>query len=437
MDGGRAQPPNQGGTGPIIVFDWDCTITATHMFKVLSGWEGYCEPFSAWCVEQGIDDPLRIPVRESICERMEFGGGAAGLAALKKVFVTFFMGGEERMAQVKAALTTLKHTHGCRLCVLTRGDTASLRIVFDKVLDESWAELFEGGWIANTFNDYFTCSGTGALSATTPGLTSIGREGDGSKESIIEAVFPFTDEVVMLVDDSISRGSILAATSAPGNHGGSISLLDLPMEKDGLDATSIALLLSLVDGDGGLAELSAAKAQGKDPSTLAGAGAGGIKTTIASSGGEFLYVGSNTLDPRRRHALTWIGGGAVDGPAGQWELIPAEDLGGSPLFRVRNVGEQEFLYVGSNTLPCGQRRRVLNWIGGGNVEGSAGVWEVCPIGGSTFKLRNHEKGEYLYVGSSSLDASRRLALTWIGGGEIEGDAGLWRIPGLRPSDLTR
>ena len=309
MDGassGRALPANQGGAGPIIVFDWDCTITATHMFKVLSGWEGYCEPFSDWCVEQGIDDPLRIPVRESICERMEFGGGAAGLAALKHVFVTFFMGGEERMAQVKAALTTLKHTHGCRLCVLTRGDTASLRIVFDKVLDESWAELFEGGWIANTFNDYFTCSGSGALSAITPGLTSIGREGDGSKESIIEAVFPFTEEFVMLVDDSISRSSMLAATSAPGNRGGTISLLDLPMEKDGLDARSIKLLLSLVGGDGGLAELSKAQARSKDrllAGAAAAAGASGAKTTIATVSTAAMKAAAKSRRARGAHGV--------------------------------------------------------------------------------------------------------------------------------------
>ena len=52
------------------------------------------------------------------------------------------------------------------------------------------------------------------------------------------------------------------------------------------------------------------------------------------------------------------------------------------------------------------------------------------MGGGAFKLRNVDKGEYLYVGSSSLDSNRRLALTWVGGGDIEGDAGLWRIPGL-------
>ncbi len=37
----------------------------------------------------------------------------------------------------------------------------------------------------------------------------------------------------MLVDDSISRGGSVVASSAPGERGGNISLLDLPMERDG------------------------------------------------------------------------------------------------------------------------------------------------------------------------------------------------------------
>jgi hypothetical protein len=37
----------------------------------------------------------------------------------------------------------------------------------------------------------------------------------------------------MLVDDSISRGGSIMASSAPGERGGHISLLDLPMERDG------------------------------------------------------------------------------------------------------------------------------------------------------------------------------------------------------------
>lgn len=36
-----ALAPNQGGSGPVIVFDWDCTITCKHMYKVLAGWRAY------------------------------------------------------------------------------------------------------------------------------------------------------------------------------------------------------------------------------------------------------------------------------------------------------------------------------------------------------------------------------------------------------------
>ena len=68
-----ALAPNQGGDGAVIVFDWDCTITCKHMFKVLAGWPGYCEHFSEWCGEQTIPDPLRTPMRDSICERMVSG----------------------------------------------------------------------------------------------------------------------------------------------------------------------------------------------------------------------------------------------------------------------------------------------------------------------------------------------------------------------------
>lgn len=113
------------------------------------------------------------------------------------------MGGEERTSRIKALLTELREKHCCRLCVLTRGETASLRIFFEKVVPD-WAPLFEGGWIANTFNDYFTvspspssggpASGEAAgysLSLQTPNLSTVGRYGECTKEMILEAVFPF------------------------------------------------------------------------------------------------------------------------------------------------------------------------------------------------------------------------------------------------------
>ena len=257
--------------GPIIVFDWDCTITCKHLFKVLAGWPQYCGALSEWCSHRDIPDPIKIPMKESIVERMAFGGGAEGEELLRRVFREFMMGGEERIAAVKDVLTELRTVHKCTLCVLTRGETASLRILFDKIIPD-WAPLFEGGWIANTFNDYFTCDASGALSAQMPGLSTVGtRGGEVTKEAILEAIFPFTQETVMLVDDSISRGSTLISSTAPGERGGSIQLLDLPLEADGLNAESMAQLRAMVGGDGGIAELARAK-----KAALGGGGGGGM-----------------------------------------------------------------------------------------------------------------------------------------------------------------
>ena len=65
------------------------------------------------------------------------------------------------------------------------------------------------------------------------------RYGECTKEMILEAVFPFTEELVMLVDDSISRGMTLVASSAPGEKGGNIALLDLPLEHEGMEDTCV------------------------------------------------------------------------------------------------------------------------------------------------------------------------------------------------------
>ena len=92
--------------------------------------------------------------------------------------------------------------------------------------------------------------------------------------------------------------------------------------------------------------------------------------------------------------------------------------------------------MGSNMLPCGSRRIALSWVGGGahpSSEGAAGVWEVLSAGPGralgSFRLKNVGTGEYLYIGSTTLPCdSRRLVLTWVGGGEVEGDNGVWTIP---------
>lgn len=228
---------------PVVVFDWDCTITSRHMFKTLAGWEGYGDELSNFCAKRDIEDPLSLPMEFSICERMQFGGGAEGDARLRTVFIDFFMGGERRAAQVKKLLSTLR-SDGAKLCVLTRGETHSLHVLFDTVLQD-WAPLFEGGWIGNTLNDFFTVKRDGSLSSVDTGLSKI--IGDCTKQQLLESIFPFSRYAVLLVDDDISpETNKVLASSAPGARGGSITLLDLPLEKDGLQPTSISLLLSLV-----------------------------------------------------------------------------------------------------------------------------------------------------------------------------------------------
>jgi hypothetical protein len=54
--------------------------------------------------------------------------------------------------------------------------------------------------------------------------------------------------------------------------------------------------------------------------------------------------------------------------------------------------------------------------------------QVSPAEGfpaGCFKIRNAEKGEYLYTGSSMLDGQRRYAVTWVGGGEVAGADAVW------------
>ena len=148
-------------------------------------------------------------------------------------------------------------------------------------------------------------------------------------------------------------------------------------------------------------------------------------SSIVSTRGEALCTGEATLDASRRHVVTRASA-ADDGAV--WQLLPAA---GHPAgsFRLRNSANGEFLYTGSNTLDA-SRRRVLTWVGGGDVAGDDAVWALLPADrAGCFRVRNAGSGEFLYTGSNTLDADSRIALTWIGG-EVEGDDAVWAIQGL-------
>ena len=113
------------------------------------------------------------------------------------------------------------------------------------------------------------------------------------------------------------------------------------------------------------------------------AAAGTTNSTILSSRGEPLFTGPAAVDANRRHVLTRIivdekkrSHDIDDAAGGEWTLIP-EVAAGAGFYRLRNAGSGEMLCTGSNVLDA-NRRRVVTWIGGGDVEGDAAVWTTLP-----------------------------------------------------------
>ena len=157
------------------------------------------------------------------------------------------------------------------------------------------------------------------------------------------------------------------------------------------------------------------------------------------SGNEIVYTGRSTLEgpgevQQRRCALSWVGGGDVAGECAVWlfESAMAESGGehANELVRIRNCHNNEFLYVGGSKLDE-ERRHVVTRVGGGEVNGNGAIWEIIHEGGGedeegvVVRLRNLMMQEWMYVGSNLLDENRRFVLTWIGGGDVRGSDGLF------------
>ena len=99
-------------------------------------------------------------------------------------------------------------------------------------------------------------------------------------------------------------------------------------------------------------------------------------------------------------------------------LAPAV-VDGKTAYHIRNISTKELLYVGSKHLDP-NRRYALTWAGNAERD-TAAMWMIEDVGarvegekGHLVRLKNVGVGEYLYCGSSMLDDSQRLVLTWTG-----------------------
>ena len=148
----RRGPSGRGmEAGVVVVLDWDCTITTNHMHKDTGKRDAsqggmHSQHMEEWCQRNGVDSS-RSRAGLSSVDRLDFG------ADTERVVVDYFFGGSERVAQLTAFFEWIR-AQGCTLCVLTNGETAAVRQLFEAGF-APWAALFAGGWIANTYDEFF------------------------------------------------------------------------------------------------------------------------------------------------------------------------------------------------------------------------------------------------------------------------------------------
>mmetsp|Transcript_25392 Transcript_25392/g.46510 ORF Transcript_25392/g.46510 Transcript_25392/m.46510 type:complete len:278 (-) Transcript_25392:101-934(-) len=121
----------------LIGFDFDCTITVRHFFKVFAWGYMRCnshqhfEEFSAWCKERKIDPFIaaKIPIDDgdAMTRALDDFIGKNGEATFRSVFREMFLGGEERIKYLAEWLGKLQEK-GVTFAIVTAGfSTAVLR----------------------------------------------------------------------------------------------------------------------------------------------------------------------------------------------------------------------------------------------------------------------------------------------------------------------
>mmetsp|Transcript_26624 Transcript_26624/g.61208 ORF Transcript_26624/g.61208 Transcript_26624/m.61208 type:complete len:278 (-) Transcript_26624:60-893(-) len=127
----QAKPPR------LIGFDFDCTITVRHFFKVFAWGYLRCnshqhfEEFAAWCKERNIDPFIaaKMPLDDgdAMSRALDDFIGKNGEATFRTLFREMFLGGEERIRCLAEWLEKLQQ-QGVTFAVVTAGfSTAVLR----------------------------------------------------------------------------------------------------------------------------------------------------------------------------------------------------------------------------------------------------------------------------------------------------------------------
>lgn len=230
--GGAALDGAPANCKRLIGFDWDCTLTVQHFFKVFA-W-GYaqgqdlsgprCEAFVEWCKAHdksfrgrglGHQDDIMVEAVEDFCRQ-------AGEDAFNAVVREVFLGGPERIALIASWLEEMRGA-GVEFAIVTAGISATVLRALTAVPE--WLPFF----------------GSSHIWDVSQGRHSIASVA-GMKALILRDLCPKATRI-LLVDDSLCR-------DAPPPwvlQGAAVETFELPYEgpgvtKDSLKAIEAAVL---------------------------------------------------------------------------------------------------------------------------------------------------------------------------------------------------
>lgn len=119
----------------LIGFDFDCTLTIRHFYKVFA-W-GYAqgnnhkhyEDFAEWCENRGLPTYMKksVPYDEDpVCAAVEDFCHRAGRDAFRELFREVFLGGDARITATAAWLERLRCQENCEFAIVTAGVSAAV-----------------------------------------------------------------------------------------------------------------------------------------------------------------------------------------------------------------------------------------------------------------------------------------------------------------------
>jgi len=127
-------PEKEKQPARVVGFDFDCTLTVRHFYKVLAwGYTGamevtgavakHFEDFVAWCEEHDLETCMQSSSRRQdvMSAALEHFCAQASAQDFRELFREIFLGGEERIALITKWLQRMRDEENCSFAIVTAG----------------------------------------------------------------------------------------------------------------------------------------------------------------------------------------------------------------------------------------------------------------------------------------------------------------------------